>query len=237
MKLPFVVGTTDDGEPHEEDLAELPHLLIAGTTGSGKSVFMHSLITDLMTSTNARFLLFDPKRVEMSLYRDSPALIRQPVVNVPEAAGALRWVEFAMEQRFRMLESRGLRDWADMRPILPRLVVVIDELANLILADKTVERPLVALASQGRAAGIHLVVATQRPSADVLTGLLRANVPARIAFATVTSIESRIILDETGAEDLKGKGDMLFRNGTRLVHLRGRFVSAAEITRVSRGAH
>jgi len=234
--LPFVVGMTENGAAHQEDLAALPHLLIAGTTGSGKSVFIHSLIADLMERTDARFLMFDPKRVELSPYRGSPRLVRQPVVDIGYAHSALAWAEWHMQNRFRLLEDKGARDWADLEtPLLPRLVIVIDELANLILADKAIEKPLVALASQGRAAGIHLVVATQRPSADVLTGLLRANVPARVAFATVTAMDSRIILDETGAEKLKGKGDMLFRNGTRLMHLQGRFVSPAMIEETTQG--
>lgn len=235
MTLTFLVGDAPDG-PHYADLVELPHLLVAGTTGSGKSVFIHSLIVDLLTGSNAHFLMFDPKRVELSFYRNSPRLVRPPVVNVAEAVGALRWAEFYMEQRFTILERHGLRDWADLTPPMPRLVIVIDELANLILADKSIEKPLVAVASQGRAAGIHLVAATQRPSADVLTGLLRANVPARVAFATVTSIDSRIILDETGAENLEGKGDMLFRNGTQVTHLRGRMVPDRDILQAARAA-
>lgn len=234
MSLNFLVGTNSDG-PVYADLAELPHLLVAGTTGSGKSVFIHSLIVDLLETSNAQFLMIDPKRVELSMYRGSPRLVRPPITNVNEVAGVLRWAEFYMESRYRVMEANGVRDCADLTPIMPRLVIVIDELANVILSDKTVEKPLVAIASQGRAAGIHLVAATQRPSADVLTGLLRANVPARVAFATVTSIESRIILDETGAENLKGKGDMLYRNGTQVMHICGRLVDDKTIKRAAQG--
>lgn len=233
MSLNFLVGTRPDGSEVHADLVELPHLLVAGTTGSGKSVFIHSLIVDLLEGTNAQFLMVDPKRVELAMYRGSRRLVRPPITNVAEVAGAMRWAEFYMEQRFTIMERLGLRDWANMTPIQPRLVIIIDELANVVLSDKTVEKPLVAIASQGRAAGIHVVAATQRPSADVLTGLLRANVPSRVAFATVTSIESRIILDETGAENLTGKGDMLFRNGTVVQHLRGRYLDEKQIRRAA----
>jgi S-DNA-T family DNA segregation ATPase FtsK/SpoIIIE len=228
MSLPFLVGNNAQG-PLYADLADEPHLLVAGTTGSGKSVFIHSVLYDLFTRSDCRFLMFDPKRVELSYYRNSPRLFRQPVVDPANAAKALRWAAILMDQRFKVLQDMGLRDWGDLEPALPRIVIVIDELANLILADKKIEQPLVTIASQGRAAGIHLVMATQRPSADVLTGLLRANIPARVAFATVTSIESRIILDEVGAEKLQGKGDMLYRNGTRMMHLRGRQVAQVRI--------
>ena len=231
MNLKFLVGMA--AGPVYADLAALPHLLVAGTTGSGKSVFIHSLLMDLFSGTNARFLMIDPKRVELALYRNSPRLVRQPITDVNEATAALRWAQHQMDQRFRLMEQTGTRDWADAHSDLPRLVIVIDELANVILTDKNVEKPLVAIASQGRAAGIHLVAATQRPSADVLTGLIRANVPSRVAFATVTAMESRIILDQTGAEQLKGKGDMLFRNGTQLMHLQGRYVPEAQIREVA----
>lgn len=230
--LKFLVGSSNDG-PVYADLASLPHLLVGGTTGSGKSVFINSLLVDLFAGSDARFLIIDPKRVEYMGYRGSPRLTRPPIVNMPDALGALLRVKTEMDTRFALLETQAARDWGDLTPAMPRLVIVIDELANLILAYPDVEIPLVAIASQGRAAGIHLVVATQRPSANVLAGLLRANVPARAAFTTVTSIESRIILDTTGAEKLKGNGDMLFRNGTQLLHLRGRMVTDAEIRAVA----
>lgn len=236
MTLRFLVGNDESGQPFYADLVDLPHLLVAGTTGSGKSVFIHSLMYDLIQNSDCRFMLFDPKRVELSAYSGMARLMKQPVVNVEESAVLLRGAMALMDTRFRLLQSKGLRDWGDLEPSLPRLVIVIDELANLILADKTVEKPLVTLASQGRAAGIHLVVATQRPSADVLTGLLRANVPSRVALAVVTAMDSRVILDDFGAEKLKGKGDLLFRHGTQLVHLQGRFVPDKETNRVTRSA-
>lgn len=234
MSLPFLLGHTADG-PVGEDLETLPHLLVGGTTGSGKSVFVHSMLMDLLTLSDARFLMIDPKRVELSFYAGSPRLVRPPIVDMSEAAQALDWAAQQMERRFQALQTHRVRDWSQLEPRRARMVIVIDELANLILANPAVEKPLVAIASQGRAAGMHLVIATQRPSADVLTGLLRANVPARVAFRTVTSIESRIILDDTGAEDLKGKGDMLFRNGARLVHMQGRYVPDEQIIQVARG--
>lgn len=236
MKLPFTVGVMADGERIHADLADLPHLLVAGTTGSGKSVFINSLIIDLIESSNARFLMIDPKRVEMAAYRDSPRLIRQPIFDMGAAVHAIEWIAWHMEQRFQLLMAEGLKSWDQIPGGAYRVVVVIDELANLMLTHKEVEQPLVAIASQGRAAGIHLVAATQRPSADVLTGLLRANIPARAAFATVTSIDSRIILDQEGAEKLKGHGDMLYRNGTSVWHVQAPMVSDETIRNVARNA-
>lgn len=241
MSLIFTVGRRP-GETVEADLARLPHLLVAGTTGSGKSVFLNSLLVDIMYSNTPRdlqLLLIDPKRVEFAAYRGSPHLLRQPVVNIEEAASALEWVRLQMDNRYRAIEATGERDLAGFNLVVegdvhfPRLVIVIDELANLILSHRAVEEPLVAIASMGRAAGIHLVAATQRPSADVLTGLLRANIPARAAFATVTAMESRIILDQPGAERLHGKGDMFYRVGTELIRLQGRQVSDEQIKEVA----
>jgi DNA segregation ATPase FtsK/SpoIIIE, S-DNA-T family len=218
MTLPFTVGTAA-GQPVTADLAALPHLLIAGTTGSGKSVFMRSLLADLL-DTDTLLLLIDPKRVEFAAYRNSPQLVTRPLVDPEQAEAALLWLRNEMEERYRLLEGRGLLniDSTDM----PRIVAVVDELANLILLHPRVEKPLVALASMGRAAGIHLVLATQRPSADVLTGLLRANIPARVAMTVATQMESRIILDEPGAEKLNGRGDLLFRVGNKVTRLQGR---------------
>lgn len=234
MSLLFTVGYTPDGQAVEADLAELPHMLIAGTTGSGKSVFLNSIITELMERSNAQFLMIDPKRVELAAYRGSRRLVRPPVNDAEEAASAFGWAYALMQMRYTALERRGLKDISMITPVMPRLVIVVDELANVMLSDKKrVEPPLVQIASQGRAAGIHLLLATQRPSADVLTGLLRANIPARAAFATVTSIDSRIILDQEGAEKLKGHGDMLYRNGTQMWHLQGRMVSDKTINMVA----
>jgi DNA segregation ATPase FtsK/SpoIIIE, S-DNA-T family len=236
--LTFTVGRDQaTGAAVSADLAQLPHLLVAGTTGSGKTTFVHSILTELIGKhgpDELRLLLIDPKRVELRGYRRLPHLISSPVVGFDDALEALDWLEGEMERRFARLERANARDIAAFnataRKPLPRIVVVIDELANLILTErKAIERPLVQVAAMGRAAGIHLILATQHPSADVLTGLLRANVGARAAFTTVTSLDSRIILGAKGAEVLGGKGAMLFRAGQTPVRLQGRYVGDAEI--------
>lgn len=241
MSLNFVVGRTQDNKSEIVGLTELPHLLVAGTTGSGKSVFMNSLIYDLIGANEPetlRLLLLDPKRVEFRQWRNAPHLLRDPAVSIADMKSSLLFAQHQMDLRFRVMENADVKDIDQYndefnRP-LPYIVVVIDELANLILSDKTVENPLVAIASMGRAAGVHLVAATQRPSADVLTGLIRANVPARAAFTTVTAIESRIIIDQPGAEKLRGKGDMLFRGqGAQVLHLQGRYLSDEQIKEIA----
>jgi len=241
MSLIFTVGTGPNDGIRMADLADLPHLLVAGTTGSGKSVFLNSLLVDLIRGNgpeNLRLLLIDPKRVELAAYNGAPhVLTGKAIWSENTAFDALQWCVKQMDMRYAVLESTGTKtvddfnvamaQWPYLR--IPRIVIAIDELANLILRDSRFEDPLVAIASMGRAAGLHLVAATQRPSADVLTGLLRANIPARAAFATVTAMDSRIILDQTGAEKLRGKGDMLFRQGTSLLHLQGRMLRDEEI--------
>jgi S-DNA-T family DNA segregation ATPase FtsK/SpoIIIE len=209
------------------DLAKAPHLLVAGMTGSGKSAFINALLCDLITnnvSEELGLLLIDPKRVELSAYRGLPHLLCPPVFEVDEAKSALGWAAREMDIRFGKISNGDDGPWS-------KLVVVIDELANLILADKEIEKPIVRIASMGRAAGVHLVLATQRPSADVLTGLIRANVPTRICLPVVTRMDSRIILDEGGGERLVRPGEMLARlPGSRdLLHLQGRFVNESQI--------
>jgi S-DNA-T family DNA segregation ATPase FtsK/SpoIIIE len=234
MSLRFLVGHSAEG-PTYADLETLPHLLVAGTTGSGKSVFLHSMLCDLLTGSDARFILIDPKRVEFSFYKGSARLVRPPLTDMDDAATALRWAKMNMDMRFRLLEANNLRDWGDLKVGSSRIVIVVDEMANLLLTHPEVERPLSEIAMMGRAAGIHLVLATQRPSADVLTGLIRTNIPARVALTVSTAVESRIIIDTTGAEDLKGHGDMLYRNGARLIHLSGRYVPDKQIIAIARG--
>lgn len=241
--LPFTLGTAPSGD-HILDLARLPHLLVAGTTGSGKSVFLNSLLVDLISErVDARYLLIDPKRVEFSPYK---AFIPTVYVEDDDIASAIIWLNDEMDERFARLERKSSRDldtYNDISPLddhLPRLVVVIDELASLMLSPvrARIEVPLTRVAQMGRAVGIHLVLATQRPTTDVVTGLLKANIPARVSFSVITQIDSRVILDQPGAEHLMGAGDMLVRiPGVPGLHrLKGRYVSAEEVERVVKNA-
>lgn len=240
MYLPFTLGTDPDGREVVLDLAEMPHLLIAGTTGSGKSTFLHGLLCDLIGNrVDARYMLFDPKRVELSTYRP---YVTSTYVEDEDMAIAFEWLAEHMDERFVKLERQGVRDLAsynEQQPLddhMPRIVVVVDEMANLMLGPMKarIERPLTRLAQMARAVGIHLVLATQRPTVDVVTGLLRANIPGRVAFSVITQADSRIILDEPGAEDLRGKGDMLVRiPGTKGLHrLQGSYTSIEDVERV-----
>ena len=222
-RISFAVGKDIGGNCIIGDIAKLPHLLIAGTTGSGKSVCMNSLIISLLFKAKpeeVRLIMVDPKMVELGIYNGIPHLLIPVVTDPKKAAGALQWAVTGMMKRYRMMADAGVRDLAsynktcatveDRQP-LPQIVVVIDELADLMLvAAKEVEEAICRVAQMGRASGIHLVIATQRPSADVITGLMKANIPSRIAFAVASAMESRIILDTAGAEKLVGKGDMLY---------------------------
>ena len=207
------------------DIGKLPHLLIAGTTGSGKSVCMNSLIISLLYKAKpeeVKLIMIDPKMVELGIYNGIPHLLIPVVTDPKKAAGSLQWAVTEMMRRYRMMADAGVRDLEsynkqarasaddELEP-MPQIVVVIDELADLMLvAAKEVEESICRIAQMGRASGIHLVIATQRPSADVITGLMKANIPSRIAFAVASAMESRIILDTAGAEKLVGKGDMLY---------------------------
>ena len=222
-RISFAVGKDISGNCIIGDIAKLPHLLIAGTTGSGKSVCMNSLIISLLYKAKpeeVRLIMVDPKMVELGIYNGIPHLLIPVVTDPKKAAGALQWAVTEMMKRYRMMADAGVRDLDsynktcavdDDRQPLPQIVVVIDELADLMLvAAKEVEEAICRVAQMGRASGIHLVIATQRPSADVITGLMKANIPSRIAFAVASAMESRIILDTAGAEKLVGKGDMLY---------------------------
>ena len=222
-KVAFAVGKDIGGNCIVGNIAKLPHLLIAGTTGSGKSVCTNSLIISLLykaTPDEVRLIMVDPKMVELGIYNGIPHLLIPVVTDPKKAAGALQWAVVEMMKRYRAFSEIGVRDLAsynahaaktDDMEKMPQIVVVIDELADLMLvAAKEVEESICRVAQMGRAAGMHLIIATQRPSADVITGLMKANIPSRIAFAVASSLESRIILDTTGAEKLVGKGDMLY---------------------------
>ena len=222
-KISFSVGKDISGKCVVGDIAKLPHMLIAGTTGSGKSVCMNSLIISLLYKAKpeeVRLIMVDPKMVELGIYNGIPHLLIPVVTDPKKAAGALQWAVTEMMKRYRLMADAGVRDlesynktcgMEEGRETLPQIVVVIDELADLMLvAAKEVEESICRVAQMGRASGIHLVIATQRPSADVITGLMKANIPSRIAFAVASAMESRIILDTAGAEKLVGKGDMLY---------------------------
>ena len=213
--LRFALGRGLEGSPLTADLRAMPHLLIAGTTGSGKSVMVNALICSLLrlSPADVRFILIDLKGVELNTYAILPHMLTTPLEDPAEAKLAIQWAIDEMEERYDLLADGGHRDikaYREAGGAWPYIVLVVDELADLLMQDRTVEPMLVRIAQKARAVGIHLVLATQRPSVDVLTGLLKANIPSRIAFTVATSTDSRVILDQTGAEDLTGKGDMLY---------------------------
>ncbi|HKF84425.1 MAG TPA: DNA translocase FtsK 4TM domain-containing protein [Candidatus Limnocylindrales bacterium] len=245
-QLTFALGRDVAGRAQAVDLAKMPHLLIAGATGSGKSVMVNALITSILcnaTPTDVRMILMDLKRVELAGYHGLPHLL-VPVITEPERAkAALKWAVGEMENRYRRFAgatARNIKAFNDARvdpaDRLPYIVIVIDELADLMMREgKNVEDPIVRLAQKARATGIHMVLATQRPSVNVVTGLIKANFPSRIAFAMASQIDSRTILDQPGAEDLIGRGDMLYQPSDlpRPMRLQGVFVSDPEIAKVT----
>ena len=242
-KLAMALGRGVDGEAISGDLAKMPHLLIAGATGSGKSVCLNSLIACLLMHTtpeDLRLLLVDPKRVEMAPFRGIPHLWTPVVMEVEEVTRVLKMVTHEMDERYKKFAHAGARNLEayNKRPLdkpLPYLVVIIDELADLMMAAaEEVERTICRLAQLARATGIHLIVATQRPSVDVVTGLIKANFPTRISFAVTSQVDSRTILDMGGAEKLLGRGDMLYMSSdsSRPVRLQGSYVSDAELERI-----
>ena len=246
-KTAFALGRDIAGRNVIGDIEKLPHVLIAGTTGSGKSVCTNSLIISLLyksTPDEVRFIMVDPKMVELAPYNGIPHLLIPVVTDPKKAAGALQWAVFEMMKRYKTFSENGVKKLEEYNKLarategmetLPSVVVVIDELADLMLvAAKEVEESICRVAQMGRAAGVHLVIATQRPSADVITGLMKANIPSRIAFAVASSLESRIILDNTGAEKLVGKGDMLYAplGAGKPTRVQGCFISPEEIEQV-----
>lgn len=248
-KSTFAVGKDIGGSCIVGDIGKLPHMLIAGTTGSGKSVCMNSIIISLLykaSPDDVKLIMVDPKMVELGIYNGIPHLLIPVVTDPKKAAGSLQWAVTEMMRRYKSMSDAGVRDLESYNSIiesqevegvkLPKVVVIIDELADLMLvAAKEVEESICRIAQMGRAAGIHLVIATQRPSADVITGLMKANIPSRIAFAVASAMESRIILDTQGAEKLVGKGDMLFApigNG-KPKRVQGCFVSDPEVEAVA----
>ncbi|WP_425485993.1 DNA translocase FtsK [Desulfovibrio intestinalis] len=252
--LTMILGKDIAGKPFMADLTRMPHLLVAGATGAGKSVCLNGILVSLLYRTqpqDMQLLLIDPKRIEMAVYADAPHLVHPVVTEMSEAKNALEWAVHEMDRRYAAMARLGVRnvssfnqklaaykndlppDFSDLEP-LPYLVIVIDELADLMMtAAREVETSIVRLAQLARAAGIHLILATQRPSVDVVTGLIKANFPCRISFQVTSKHDSRTILDQVGAEHLLGRGDMLFKpSGGRLQRLHGPFLSDEEVQSV-----
>jgi S-DNA-T family DNA segregation ATPase FtsK/SpoIIIE len=226
------------------DLADMPHLLIAGATGSGKSVCVNTIVTSILysaTPDEVKFLMIDPKVVELSHYNGIPHLVLPVVTDPKKAAIALNWAVKEMEERYEKFAKTYTRDLQSYNAKFPegkmsQIVVIIDELADLMMvAPKQVENSIARIAQKARAAGIHLIVATQRPSVDVITGVIKANIPSRISFAVSSAVDSRTILDEGGAEKLLGKGDMLYRpvGAPKPIRLQGAFISDEEVSKTT----
>ena len=257
-KLTLTLGKTIHGEPYVADLATMPHLLIAGSTGTGKSVGLNSMLTSILyraTPDDVRMIMIDPKRLELGMYEEIPHLLSPVVVDPKKAANALRWAVREMEERYKTLAAEGVRNIEqynrnirnilaetgassdpDAPKVLPFIVVVIDELADLMMvASNEVEESICRLAQMARAVGIHLILATQRPSVDVITGLIKANLPSRISFRVSSKTDSRTILDANGAEQLLGRGDMLFLPpaSSRCIRLHGPYISEQESARLA----
>ncbi len=261
MAIPLLIGKDVAGNPIISDLASMPHLLIAGTTGSGKSVCLNSIILSILFLQhpgNVQLLLVDPKMVEFSSFKDIPHLISPVVTDMKKAAAVLEWAVNKMEERYALLASVGVKhiygynrlgaseikkrlnpegdaDLEDIPFYLPHIVIVVDELADLMMvASKEVEASVIRLSQKSRAVGVHLILATQRPSVDVITGLIKANLPSRISFYVASKVDSRTILDQNGAEKLLGSGDMLFLppGTSKLVRVQGAYVSDEEVKNV-----
>ena len=241
--LALALGNDVSGQPIVGDMTRMPHLLIAGATGQGKSVCINALIASMLmqaTPAQLRLMLIDPKRVEMSAYNGLPHLMVPVLVEPHQAAAALRWAVAEMDRRYKLLSAAGSRNiqgynekaaGLNARP-LPYVVIVVDELADLMMvAAGEVEELICRIAQLARAVGIHLIVATQRPSTDIITGLIKANIPSRIAFAVGSQVDSRVILDSGGAEKLLGRGDMLYQpvDAGKPARIQGAFVSDREV--------
>ncbi len=249
-ELPIVMGKDVYNNVLISDITEMPHLLVSGTTGSGKSVFINSLITSLLFNRSPkelRFVMIDPKMIELSPYNGIPHLLRPVITDVTEAKESLVWAMKEMDKRYKMFSDVGARNITSFNEkikankvkkkgldVLPYIVVVVDEMADLMLTQgKDVEVPITRIAQKARAAGVHLILATQRPSSEIVTGLIKTNFPTRIAFKVSSTIDSRTILDTAGAEKLLGKGDMLFmENGKNIERLQGSFLSEEEVKKI-----
>ncbi|MCD6291186.1 MAG: DNA translocase FtsK [Anaerolineae bacterium] len=248
VPLRLALGRDVSGQPVVADLAAMPHLLIAGATGSGKSVCINSIIATMLcthTAETLRFVMIDPKMVELTGYNGIPHLVAPVVTEIERVIATLQWATREMERRYKLFAKMGARNIEAYNqtlrvhgePILPYILIIVDELADLMMAaPEDVEQAICRLAQMARATGIHLIIATQRPSVDVVTGLIKANFPARIAFAVASQVDSRVILDTPGAERLLGRGDMLFMrpDSSKLERVQGAYVSDRELERLVR---
>ena len=246
IRLPITLGKSISGYPIIGDLASMPHLLIAGTTGSGKSVCINTLILSILYKhkpEDCKLILIDPKMLELSVYQGIPHLLSPVITEPKKAKSALKWTVNEMENRYRQMTEEGVRNISSYndkarkegKKVMPYIVVVVDEMADLMLSSgKEIESYIQRLAQMARAAGVHIIMATQRPSVDVITGTIKANFPTRISFQVTSKIDSRTILGEQGAELLLGKGDMLFMSSaSRTIRIHGPFVSDREIEKIS----
>jgi S-DNA-T family DNA segregation ATPase FtsK/SpoIIIE len=246
IKIPITLGKSISGFPIVGDLVSMPHLLIAGTTGSGKSVCINTLILSILYKhkpDDCKLIMIDPKMLELSIYQGIPHLLTPVITEPKKATTALKWVVKEMEKRYREMTEIGVRNISgfndkassESKKKMPYIVVIVDEMADLMMiAGKEIENYIQRLAQMARAAGIHIVMATQRPSVDVITGTIKANFPTRISFQVTSKIDSRTILGEQGAELLLGNGDMLFMSSaSRIIRIHGPYVSEKEIERVS----
>ena len=246
INIPITLGKTIAGYPIVGDLVSMPHLLIAGTTGSGKSVCINTLILSVLyrhTPETCKLILIDPKMLELSVYQGIPHLLSPVITEPKKATSALKWTVREMETRYRKMTEEGVRNISGFnekakkegKKVMPYIIVVVDEMADLMMVSgKQVENYIQRLAQMARAAGIHIIMATQRPSVDVITGTIKANFPTRISFQVTSKIDSRTILGEQGAEQLLGKGDMLFMSSaSRMIRIHGPFISDSEIEKVS----
>ena len=242
IKLPIALGKSISGIPIISDLSTMPHLLIAGTTGSGKSVCINTIILSLLykhTPDKCKFILIDPKMLELSTYEGIPHLLCPVITEAKRAASVLGWVVKEMESRYRLMTRVGVKNIdsynSKHKLAMPYIVVIVDEMSDLMLvAGKEIEGYIQKLSQMARAAGIHIIMATQRPSVDVITGTIKANFPTRISFQVTSKIDSRTILGEQGAEQLLGKGDMLYMSSAnRIVRIHAPFVSESEIDKIN----
>lgn len=242
-KLAVVLGKDVGGQTITYDIGRMPHMLVAGATGAGKSIFLHSTIFSLLYKTTpqeCKFILIDPKRVELIHYADTPHLLTPVITELDKAASAFKWAVIEMEKRYKLFESAKARNIEAYNEksgfqALPYIIIIVDELAEMMVADPAaVEKSIIRIAQLARATGIHLVLTTQRPSTNVVTGLIKANIPCRVAFNVSSQIDSRVIIDQPGAEKLLGKGDMLFvpPDMAKPMRLQGAWVSEGEISKL-----
>jgi S-DNA-T family DNA segregation ATPase FtsK/SpoIIIE len=239
----IVLGKDVSGTPVVYDIAKMPHLLVAGATGSGKSVFLHSIIFSLLfrcSPQECQFIFVDPKRVELVHYAGIPHLKSPVITDTAKSPAMFRWLVSEMERRYKLFEQAKVRNIEGYNEktgfqVMPYIVVIVDELAEIMIADpQAVEKSIVRLAQLARAVGIHLVLTVQRPSTDVITGLIKANIPCRVAFNVTSQVDSRVIIDQPGADKLLGKGDMLFvpPDASKPIRIQGSFISDKEISNV-----